>query len=71
MLDGSPGANGVPDWTGEVVGPPTLYPLKTVNVIAAGKTIAGIAPTLSAKVAKRLGSEKITEQMVQGQADKR
>jgi short-subunit dehydrogenase len=37
----------------------------------AGATIAGIAPTLSAKVAKRLGSEKITEQMVQGQADKR
>jgi short-subunit dehydrogenase len=37
----------------------------------AGATIAGIAPTLSAKVAKRLGSERITEQMVQGQADKR
>jgi short-subunit dehydrogenase len=37
----------------------------------AGATIAGIAPTLSAKVAKRLGSERITGQMVQGQADKR
>ncbi len=28
-----------PDWTGEVVGPPQLFPLKTVNVIAAGKTV--------------------------------
>jgi hypothetical protein len=37
----------------------------------AGATFAGIAPALSAKVAKRLGSEKITEQLVQGQADKR
>jgi len=34
-----PGAKDVPDWTGEVVGPPALYPLKTVNVIAAGKTL--------------------------------
>ena len=29
----------VPDWTGEVIGPPSLFPLKTVNVISAGKTI--------------------------------
>jgi hypothetical protein len=27
------------DWTGEVVGPPQLFSLKTVNVIAAGKTV--------------------------------
>ena len=26
-------------WTGEVVGPPALYPLQTVNVLAAGKMI--------------------------------
>jgi hypothetical protein len=26
-------------WTGEVIGPPTLYPLKTVNVLAANKMI--------------------------------
>ena len=26
------------DWTGEVVGPPALFPLKTVNVLVAGKT---------------------------------
>jgi hypothetical protein len=28
-----------PDWTGEVIGPPQLFPLETVNVVAAGKTI--------------------------------
>jgi hypothetical protein len=28
-----------PDWTGEVVGPPQLFPLATVNVVAAGKTL--------------------------------
>ena len=27
------------DWTGEVTGPPQLFVLKTVNVIAAGKTV--------------------------------
>jgi hypothetical protein len=27
------------DWTGEVVGPPQLFVLKTVNVIAAGKSV--------------------------------
>ncbi len=34
-----PNAPGVVDWTGEVVGPPQLFCLKTVNVIAAGKSI--------------------------------
>jgi len=34
-----PGEKDAPDWTGEVVGPPAVYPLKTVNVLAAGKTI--------------------------------
>ncbi len=33
----SPGASG--SWTGEVIGPPRLYPLKTVNVLAASKSI--------------------------------
>ena len=28
-----------PDWTGEVAGPPALFPLKTVNVLTAGKTV--------------------------------
>jgi hypothetical protein len=27
------------DWIGEVIGPPALFPLKTVNVLAAGKTL--------------------------------
>jgi hypothetical protein len=34
-----PDAAGTSDWTGEVVGPPQLFVLKTVNVIAAGKTV--------------------------------
>jgi hypothetical protein len=34
-----PGSTGASDWTGEVVGPPQLFVLKTVNVIAAGKTV--------------------------------
>jgi hypothetical protein len=34
-----PGAGNVPDWKGEVIGSPGLYPLKTVNVIAAGKAL--------------------------------
>jgi outer membrane protein assembly factor BamB len=29
-----------PEWTGEVVGPPALLPLKTVHVLAAGTTLA-------------------------------
>lgn len=28
-----------PAWTGEVIGPPKFFPLKTVNVLAAGKTV--------------------------------
>jgi hypothetical protein len=32
-----PGA--APDWTGEAVGPPSFYPLKTVNVLVSGKVI--------------------------------
>jgi hypothetical protein len=31
--------NATASWTGEVIGPPELYPLKTVNVLAAGKTV--------------------------------
>jgi hypothetical protein len=34
-----PDSTGASDWTGEVVGPPQLFVLKTVNVIAAGKTL--------------------------------
>lgn len=30
---------GVADWAGEVVGPPALYPLASVNAIVAGKTL--------------------------------
>ena len=34
-----PDSTGATDWTGQVTGPPALYPLKTVNVLAAGKTL--------------------------------
>ncbi len=34
-----------PDWTGEVVGPPGFYPLQTVNVLAAGKTVIAFDKT--------------------------
>lgn len=34
-----PGTKGAADWRGEVTGPPALHPLKTVNVITAGKTL--------------------------------
>lgn len=34
-----PDSTGVADWTGEVTGPPALFSLKTVNVLAAGKTL--------------------------------
>ncbi len=34
-----PDSADAPDWTGEVVGPPQLFVLKTVNVIAAGKSV--------------------------------
>jgi short-subunit dehydrogenase len=39
--------------------------------LRAGTTFAQIAPEISAKVAKRLGGDKVTEQLVAGQADKR
>jgi len=29
-----------PDWTGEVTGPPQFFPLKTVNLLAAGRTLS-------------------------------
>ena len=34
-----PNSPGTADWTGEVTGSPQLFSLKTVNVIAAGKTV--------------------------------
>ena len=34
-----PGTAASSDWTGEVVGPPQLFPMKTVNVVAGGKSV--------------------------------
>jgi hypothetical protein len=32
-------AGAAPDWTGEAIGPPTFYPLKTLGVLVSGKTL--------------------------------
>jgi hypothetical protein len=40
-----PGDSASNDWSGEVIGPPQLFALKTVNVIAAGKTVIVLDPT--------------------------
>jgi endogenous inhibitor of DNA gyrase (YacG/DUF329 family) len=34
-----PDSSDTPDWTGEVIGPPEVFPLKTVNVLAAGRSV--------------------------------
>jgi PQQ-like domain len=34
-----PDSTGPADWTGQAIGPPALFPLKTVNVLAARKTL--------------------------------
>lgn len=34
-----PGATGVADWTGEVIGPPSVFPLATVNVLTANHSV--------------------------------
>ena len=34
-----PGATNAADWTGEVIGPPDLHPLKTATVLTAGTTV--------------------------------
>jgi hypothetical protein len=40
-----PDVKNAPEWTGEVIGPPSLFPLKTVTVVAAGKTVIVLDPT--------------------------
>ena len=44
-----------PDWIGEVIGPPQLIPLKSVNVLTAGKSI-----TVFDKSDKKLWSAQLT-----------
>jgi outer membrane protein assembly factor BamB len=39
-----PGDSPTNDWTGQVVGPPQLFALKSVNVITAGKTVIVLDP---------------------------
>jgi outer membrane protein assembly factor BamB len=40
-----PGAKDAPVWKGEVIGPPALHPLKTVNVVSSGKGIVVLDQT--------------------------
>ncbi|MCU0785091.1 MAG: PQQ-binding-like beta-propeller repeat protein [Verrucomicrobia bacterium] len=35
----APNSKDIPDWIGEVIGSPALFPLETVNVLTAGKTL--------------------------------
>ena len=55
-----PGSTG-PDWIGEIVGPPQFFPLTTVNVLAAGKTIM-----IFDKANKRLWQDKLTYDVTGG-----
>jgi len=49
------------DWTGEVVGPPALFPLKTVNVLTAGKTV-----TVFDKTNKKLWQATLAYALMKG-----
>ena len=48
------GAGDAPGWTGEAIGPPDLYPLQTVNVLTASKSI-----TVFDKANKKLWESKL------------
>ena len=56
-----PDSTGAADWTGEVIGPPALFPLKTVNVLTAGKTI-----TVFDKTNKKLWQAALTYSVLNG-----
>jgi len=43
------------EWTGEVVGPPALYALKTVDVLTAGKAIYVFDKSNKEALGKQLG----------------
>jgi hypothetical protein len=59
-----PDANATPDWTGEVTGPPQLFVLKTVNVIAAGKDVVVLD-----KANKKLWQTTLTYAVTTGAGD--
>jgi len=50
-----PDSTDTPDWTGEVIGSPEVYPLKTVNVLAAGRSV-----TVFDKSNKKLWEAQLT-----------
>jgi len=59
-----PDSTGPADWTGEVVGPPALFPLKTVNVLTAGKTV-----TVFDKTNKKLWQASLAYSVMNGAGD--
>ena len=56
-----PGSTSASDWTGEVVGPPQLFVLKSVNVVAAGKSVVVLD-----KSNKKLWSASLTYPVAAG-----
>jgi len=55
--------DGADEWSGEVIGPPTLYPLETVNVLAANKLVI-----VFDKSNKKLWQSPLTYNVVGGPA---
>ena len=53
-----------PDWEGTVVGPPQLFPLQSVNVITAGKTVIAFD-----KSNKKLWQASLTYDVVPGESE--
>ena len=53
-----------PDWVGSVVGPPQLFPLQTVNVITAGKTVIAFD-----KSNKKLWQASLTYDVLPGESE--
>ena len=56
-----PDIKDAPDWTGEVIGRPGLFPLKTVNVLTANKSL-----TVFDKLNKKLWQASLTYDVERG-----
>jgi hypothetical protein len=59
-----PDSTGAADWTGQVTGPPVLFSLKSVNVLAAGKTVI-----IFDKTNKKLWDATLTYNVASGDGD--
>ena len=64
VIVGRPNVEGARDWTGDVIGPPSVYPLDSVCVVAAGNTLVVLdklnrelwRSTLSFRLAERFSA---------------